>query len=297
MADRTAISWCDHTENWWWGCSPVSRGCRLCYAETLAKRYGHDVWRRRGPRRMLSEKVWRRPYIWDKAAAAAGHMRLVFASSMADVFEDHPQLPPLRERAFGDVEATRNLLWLLLTKRPENIARMVPPPWLDRWPVNVWVGTSVEEQRYAAPRLDALLAVPAAGHFVSCEPLVAPLDVTPWLPGPGRRGRSLSWVIVGGESGVKAAPMHPAWARQLRDQATTAGVMFHFKQWGRWAPVAAWQPRVKVVHVDGSKPALWTPDTSMPASSVLMLPGSSKANGHVLDGREWVERPEMRCAA
>jgi protein gp37 len=126
MSDVTAIEWTDHTFNPWWGCSRVSPACRFCYADRDAQRYGHQVWRRHGPRRMLSEANWQRPLRWNRDAERAGIPAKVFCASMADVFEDHPDVAAPRERLWGVIETTPWLIWQLLSKRPENIARMVP---------------------------------------------------------------------------------------------------------------------------------------------------------------------------
>jgi protein gp37 len=150
---------------------------------------------------------------------------------MADIFEDRPDLAEERQKLFHLIDSTPHLDWLLLTKRPENIRRL--NGWGGQFPTNVWLGTTVELQEYAPQRLDALLENQSVVHFASCEPLLGPLDLSPWLA-PSR----LNWLITGGESGKRARPMAPAWARALRDQCAAAGVPFHFKQWGDWAPVA-----------------------------------------------------------
>jgi protein gp37 len=201
------------------------------------------MWRRHGPRRMLSEANWERPLRWNRDAERAGIPAKVFCASMADVFEDHPDVAAPRERLWGLIEATPWLAWQLLTKRPENIAWMVP--WGSEWPRNVWVGTSVENQRYADKRIPILVnaASRARIRFLSCEPLLGPVDLSPWLfpdsgsgnePGCGVVPPLIDWVICGGESGPKARPTHPSWARSLRDQCDSADVPFFFKQWGEW---------------------------------------------------------------
>jgi protein gp37 len=133
------IEWCDHTFNPWWGCARVSPGCRFCYAERDARRYGHQVWGRHGPRRLLSEANWRLPLRWDRDAERAGVPALVFCASMADVFEDHPQVVESRQRLWRLIEDTPHLRWLLLTKRPENVPAMVPRSWAGAWPEQVWL--------------------------------------------------------------------------------------------------------------------------------------------------------------
>jgi len=221
MGETTAIGWCDHTFNPWRGCTHVSPGCEHCYAEAMARRVGgrHGSWGAGGARVVASEAYWRTPLRWNAKAAAAGLRRRVFCASMADVFEDRPDLVAPRGRLFDLIAETPALDWLLLTKRPGNVARLYDPQ------PNVWLGVSVEDQRRARERIPVLLAAPAVVRFVSAEPLLEPLDLGPWIG-------ALDWVIVGGESGPQCRPMEPAWPRRLRDQCTAAGVAFFFKQWG-----------------------------------------------------------------
>lgn len=253
MGDVTGISWTDHSFNPWWGCSRVSPACVHCYADSQAQRYGHQVWRRNGPRRMLSEANWARPLKWNRDAAQAGIPAKVFCASMADVFEDHPQVTEARQRLWGVIEATPWLRWQLLTKRPENVMEMAP--WGDSWPEWVWIGTSVENQFWADRRIPVLLDIPAKTRFLSCEPLLSQVDVgliEVWdkctcgtgpsgyygmherhcgiIPGPALGG--LHWTIAGGESGPKSRRTDPAWFRSLRNQCDAAGVPFFMKQAG-----------------------------------------------------------------
>lgn len=217
------IEWTDFTFNPWWGCARVSPACRFCYADTLATRYGHEVWRRKGPRRMLSDQHWRGPLKWNRDAEAARIPAKVFCASMADVFEDHPDVAKPRERLWRLIDQTPWLHWQLLTKRPENAAAMVP--WGSDWPDNVWLGTSVENQRYAEQRIPHLLAASAKVRFLSCEPLLAAVDLAEWLS-------SISWTIVGGESGAKPRAMDTAWAGSLVEQCRDAAVPVFVKQLG-----------------------------------------------------------------
>src|SRR5437763_8963468 len=212
-----------YTFNIAWGCQRVSEGCKHCYADALSSRYGYDLWGPKAPRRVLSPSYWVAPLSWNREALAQGHKRLVFCSSMADVFEDHPIINQEREKLWPLIRRTPSLVWLLLTKRPENVLPMVPSNWV--WPSNVWVGTSVENQKRADERIPALLRIPVGVRFLSCEPLLSPLDLSAYLS-------DLQWVIVGGESGPRARPMNPAWPRSLRDQCSAARVPFFFKQWG-----------------------------------------------------------------
>jgi protein gp37 len=179
----------------------------------------------------------------------------------------------------------------------------------DTWPLpNVWLGVSVEDQHAADLRIPALLETPAAVRFLSCEPLVGPVDLSRWL---GRRifhssedfetyldglvehgaPASVEWVIVGGESGSLARPMHPAWARGLRDQCTQAGVPFFFKQWGVYRPGG-----------DATRPAVWVDPYGQPGPfdgsgrQVAMVRVGKHAAGRDLDGRTWNEFPQMITA-
>lgn len=267
MAENSKIEWTDHTFNGWWGCMKVSEGCQHCYAETFSKRVGRNIW---GPaattERWRTKGPWRDILKWDKRAKADGVRRKVFCQSMSDFFEDHPQLVSWRNEA---TEILEQLEWLdvqLLTKRPENIARMTPAFWTRyQWPAHVWIGTSVENQEAADKRIPELLKVPAAIRFLSCEPLLGPVDISTIgsfglgqcleCAGAGETsghyGRSdgidwcasclgkgedpdavVSWVIVGGESGHHARPMQIEWAQSLSEQCRAAGVAFFMKQLG-----------------------------------------------------------------
>lgn len=185
MGDSTAIAWTDHTFNPWLGCERVSPACQHCYAEAWAKRSGLVEWGRNAERRVTSPANWRKPLAWNAAAEAAGRPALVFCASLADVFEDRPELVEPRARLFDLIEATPHLIWQLLTKRPQHVVDMVPGPWLrGLWPENVWIGTTVEDQQRAVERIPRLLEVPAPVRFLSCEPLLNRVFVEPWLPHP-----------------------------------------------------------------------------------------------------------------
>ena len=173
MGQNTEIAWTDATFNPWIGCSKVSDGCRNCYAEvdTFARRErarGLELWGPKAARHVTSESYWKQPLKWDREARAAGVRRRVFCASMADVFEDRPDLVEPRQRLSDLVLSTPSLDWLLLTKRPENAARL----WLeagvtnDAWSDNVWLGTTVEHQAAANKRIPHLLAVPARVRFL-----------------------------------------------------------------------------------------------------------------------------------
>jgi protein gp37 len=272
MAENSSIEWTTHTFNPWWGCVKVSPACKYCYAELAAKRYGHQVWGINADRRTLSDKAWALPKKWNAAAAAAGERARVFCASMADVYEDRRDLDLHRQRLWKLIEATPHLDWLLLTKRPEHIASLTP--WGAEWPGNVWIGTTVENQKIAEERLPYLAALPAAVRFISAEPLLGPLDVTPWAD-------HLDWVITGGESGGKSRPSSPSWFVDLKDQCASAGVAFHFKQWGNWVPqeqTTVTGRRSKVTAADGT----------------TMLRMSKKLAGRELDGATWDGLPVPR---
>lgn len=313
-----------YTFNPWWGCLKVSPGCEHCYADTLARRYGFDVW---GPakttsRRMMSENYWKQPHKWNRDAEADGVRRRVFCASMADVFEDHPNVEAARRRLFELIGSTMHLDWLLLTKRPENILRFLPETWGGNVLLNMWLGTSVENQAQAEKRIPELLKVPATVRFLSCEPLLGAITL-PWCPSCGGWGDhdcyavdddspAIDWVIAGGESGPQARPMHPDWARSIRDQCQAAGVPFLFKQWGNWWP-AVWfdgpdaeadngDAFVDLDRVDheflANDGRTW--DTMggrhmyppLPLGHwCLMVNKGKKAAGRLLDGREWNEVP------
>lgn len=274
MSKNSKIEWTHHTFNPWWGCVKVSPACKNCYAETWAKRVGSDVWGAGAPRRFFSDAHWKQPLKWNDEAIRDRARRRVFCASMADVFEDRRDLDLWRMRLWELIERTPSLDWLLLTKRPECVSRLAP--WGDHWPKNVWLGTTAEDQASADERVPALVGHKAGVMFVSCEPLLGPLDLRKWLDPSG-----LNWVIAGGESGTKARPMNPAWPRSLRDQCISAGVAFHFKQWGHWCP-------------DGEPTGVKRKSTLMrsPEGEEYRLIAVGKgAAGRVLDGFYWDELP------
>ncbi len=234
MGQDSKIEWTHHTFNAWWGCVKVSPACKHCYAESWAKRLGMELWGSDSGRRFFGDAHWRQPIKWNSDAALARKRRRVFCASMSDIFENRRELDVWRARLWPLIEQTPWLDWLLLTKRPQNIARF--SPWGAQWPRNVWLGTTAENQRYAEERIPILVEQGAAIHFASCEPLLGSIDLSRWLGTPTTINATLNWVIAGGESGAKARPMNPVWAVDLRDQCIDADVSFHFKQWGHWGP-------------------------------------------------------------
>ena len=280
MAKDSRIEWTHHTFNPWWGCTKVSPGCKHCYAEAWAKRTGSNVWGPNAPRRQLSDAYWLQPLAWNREAQRQKTRARVFCASMADVFEDRRDLDDKRARLWPLIEATPALDWLLLTKRPQNMLRMAP--WGDRWPANVWAGTTAENQRWTEKRLEELLKVPAAVRFISAEPLLGPVDLSHWIDGANRNAnRTIDWVIAGGESGPGARPMNPDWARALRDQCRAAGIAFLFKQWGNWRPIHPAQ-----VNGFASKTIFLADGNRITIANV-----GKKTAGRALDGFTWDQVP------
>lgn len=228
--ENSKIEWTHHTFNPWWGCEKVSPACDRCYAESTAKRFGHKVWGNNAHRRLMSDSYWRQPIKWNHKAICDGVRRRVFCASMADVFEDRRDLDGPRRKLWALIEDTPALDWLLLTKRPQNINRMVS--W-GVMPKNVWVGTTAENRRRWHERIAALANVGAHTTFVSMEPLLEPVDLTPALAEYGKP----TWIIVGGETGPGARYMDPDWARSIRDQCGEYGIKFFMKQMTNRKPI------------------------------------------------------------
>lgn len=275
MGKNSKIEWTHHTFNPWWGCTRVSPACVHCYAEAWSKRVGKKIWGPKAPRRFFSDKHWSEPLKWNLEARKSGERKRVFCASMADVFESRKDLVEPRNRLWDLIERTPNLDWLLLTKRPQLIAEMAR--WDTDWPHNVWVGTTVENQESAEERLPHLAKINAAVRFISAEPLLSELKISPWL------GSTIDWVITGGESGPHARPTSPSWFRGLMIQCMEANVAFHFKQWGDWAPgqgINLAQRRASLEAQDGT----------------MMLRVGKKIAGRILDGETWDGLPKRRVA-
>lgn len=255
--EDSKIEWTDHTLNPWIGCTKISPGCRNCYAAAQNRRYRGDNWGPDKPRRLLGADNWKKPMRWNRRAAREGTRMRVFCGSMCDVFDEAGPADE-RLRLWALIRATTHLDWLLLTKRPENIASMLPPDWGEGYP-NIWLGTTVENAEMAAKRIPILRALPATVRFLSVEPLLGPIeDLDPV---------GIDWVIAGGESGPAARPMTLEWARSIRDQCVRADVAFFFKQWGTFG-----------LDDDGG---------------ALVRLGKKKA-GRELDGRTWDQFPVVR---
>lgn len=219
MGEFSKIEWTDHTFNPWVGCTKVSPACDHCYAEGWAKRTGYpELWR--GERRRTSASNWAKPVKWDRDAKAAGKRLKVFSASLADWLDN--QVPEeWRSDLARLIAATPNLDWLLLTKRPQNYAKLAP--WgMGTLPENVWLGITAEDQAHFDQRWRHIRDVPAKVRFVSYEPALGPLS----LP----RTNNPDWIICGGESGAGARMMDPLWARAMRDECDVEGVPFFMKQ-------------------------------------------------------------------
>lgn len=295
MSDKSQIEWTDATWNPVRGCSIVSEGCRNCYAMRQAHRMSGEGGAYEGLTRMTpSGPNWTgdvrevsglldQPIRWTKP-------RRVFVNSMSDLF--HPSVSPqFIGRVFATMCVAQHHTFQVLTKRPERMLELVGgqglhryvsdqvrvvsrESWKTRWPLpNVWLGVSVENQETADERIPLLLQTPAAVRWVSAEPLLGPVDLSRWLDCAGPFWSNmdvdpLDWIVVGGESGPGARPMHPDWAREIRDQCVAAGVPFHFKQWGAWK-------------LD-----------SVTDNTEGYLRVGKKEAGRELDGRTWDEFPE-----
>jgi len=344
VAERTEIAWCDSTFNPWIGCTRVSPGCDNCYAAAQDKFRGWTPEGWGGPRRRTSEANWRQPLRWNAetfvrcdacgwrgALAAAGRTgacpgcsavdrytpvrRRVFCASLADVFDN--QVPDQwRANLFDLIRRCPNLDFLLLTKRPQNIIRMVRESGAiagngTRYlPDNAWLGTTCEDQARADHNIQHLLRtigeLGARVTFISVEPMLGPVEIFSTMTGellhtsgndyePGW----ISWVIVGGESGCGARPMHPEWAKSLRDQCAAAGVPFLFKQWGEFLPRSADAedpsiadvPESRLFWSDGSQ---WCRQDGQRAGVDLVARVGKKAAGRLLDGVTHDGFPEAR---
>jgi protein gp37 len=243
MGKDSKISWTTHTFNPWWGCVEVSPACDNCYAREVAARYSPGLWGKNAPRKFFPDKHWNDPVRWNKAAKKAGERHRVFCASMADVCEDRDDLNPQRERLWKLIEATPDLDWMLLTKRPENYRKMLPAHWvIGEKPArpNVWLGTTAENQRRADERIPHLVSVPAVVYWISAEPLLGPIDFSRHWSREVETGQltsafvhGIDWIIVGGESGNAPRRMDPQWARDIRRQCEENGAAYHFKQKGR----------------------------------------------------------------
>jgi len=244
MSANSHIEWTESTWNPVTGCTEVSPGCAHCYAKTFAERFrgvaGHPY--EMGFDLTLRPERLQQPLEWKKS-------KLIFVNSMSDLFHEGVPGDFIRE-VFATIQAASWHQFQLLTKRPERLAEMQGQL---IFPQNLWVGVSVENQRWTS-RIDELRKVPAHVRFLSCEPLLGPLEELD-LTG-------IHWVIVGGESGHRARRMRPEWARSIRGQCQAAGTAFFFKQWGAFDEAG--------------------------------IRRSKAATGRILDERTWDELPQLK---
>ncbi|UZW55517.1 phage Gp37/Gp68 family protein [Sphingobium sp. JS3065] len=318
MAENSKIEWTDHTFNPWIGCTQVGPGCDGCYAKALSEARLGVLFGPGQPRRRTAASTWNQPRAWNRKAARLGIRYRVFCASLADVFDN--EVPPeWRADLFQLIRETPHLDWLLVTKRIGNVYKMAEAA--GRLPDNVWLGITVVNQQEAdrdIPKLRnlrQLYEIPVA--FLSIEPMLEPIDLRllfyhhcpNWLDDDGyppimdmstgmqeccstcdftgiSDELAINWVIVGGESGPKARPMHPDWARSLRDQCAEAGVPFLFKQWGEYGPYNM-EPGVAGFWFDPDGHVYqgsthWPP--AQDESRAYMIRWGKKRAGRLLDG-------------
>lgn len=316
MGDKSGIEWTDATWNPVVGCSVLSPGCANCYAMKMAARLeamggkagakyaGLTTPSKAGPvwngTVRLDDSALDQPLRWKRP-------RRIFVNSMSDLF--HEDLPFAEvARVFEVIGSTirqgQGHIFQILTKRPERMAEYFDWARADtdasricpaHWP-GVWFGVSAEDQRRADERIPHLLRLPVSLRWISAEPLLGHIDL-------GQAVHALNWVVVGGESGPGARPMHPDWARGLRDQCQAADVPFLFKQWGNWMPIKQWsghQGGGKFLPEDAIAPdGSWvSPDVNPDdIGGHRMRHVTKKAAGRVLDGRTWDQYPEEAAHA
>lgn len=221
MAKETKIAWTDHTFNPWMGCTKVSSGCKYCYAELLVSgRMGiKSAWGNNG-KRVITSSPWKNVKTWDSEAERDQVIRKVFIGSLMDWAEDRNEIENTRKLMWSLIRNSKNLVFQLLTKRPENISKFLPQDWGEGYD-NVWLGTSIESDQYAY-RVKDLIANKAKVHFISYEPAVGPLE-TVCLD-------HIEWVIYGGESGPNFRQEDKAWARSMMKRCKEKGIAFFHKQ-------------------------------------------------------------------
>jgi protein gp37 len=281
MAGFSKIEWTDSTFNPWVGCTKIERpggkpsACDFCYAEKWAKRSGQVTWGNH-PRRRTTVSYWSAPAAWNRRAPAFqaefGRRQRVFCASLADVFDNQADAE-WRSDLFDLIKACDQLDWLLLTKRPQNIRKMLPKNWGNGY-ANVWLGTTAEDAHAYQQRMAHLLAVPAAVRFVSYEPALGPLGSI------AIAGATPDWIIIGGESGVRsdlARPTQPQWAREAVAECRHHGVAPFLKQWGSYA----------------NNPLVVEARLSVEEATKIDPPGNGKGGGK-LDGLLVREFPSAR---
>ena len=226
--ENSKIEWTDHTFNPWIGCQHVSPGCDHCYAETqnAFRKWNGGVWGPHAPRKRTSAAYWTNPVKWNAIARKHGDRPRVFCASLADMFDNQVEAE-WRHDLWALIRECGRLDWLMLTKRPQNIVKMLPSDW-GRGYQNVWLGVTAENQTYFDQRWKILQNIPAWIKFISYEPALGPLR----LP----KHNSLPvWLISGGESGGGARPLDPQWVRDVIADCRRSGIAPFHKQWGIYA--------------------------------------------------------------
>lgn len=238
MAENSKIEWTDHTFNPWIGCTKVGPGCDNCYAENMMDHRYHRVqWGSGNPRQRTAPANWRKPVAWNKAAERRRTPARVFCASLADVF-DNDVPTEWRDDLWRLIMATPWLNWLMLTKRIGLVRNMLPAAWWDDALNNVWIGATVVTQQEVDRDIPKLMEVPATVRFLSCEPLLEPVDLH-------LNEFPVDWVIVGGESGPNARPMQTDWCISIAEQCDATGTPFFMKQgsqanWPNWKDFDSW---------------------------------------------------------
>lgn len=232
MAQNSKIEWTHHTANLWHGCTKVHEGCDNCYAETLAKRWGNDIWGNDKPRKEI-KSVWNDLLKYQKLAEKANEVHRVFVGSMMDIFEKPMSIigaaipeyttGVLRDRFFDQINEGwyPNLVFLLLTKRPSNINKMIPEQWKTNPPQNVMFGTSPVNQQTFDTLTRHLLEVNGL-RFLSVEPQLDKIELNDL--------KGIDWIIQGGESGHHKRPFNLEWARKMKAECSILNIPYFFKQ-------------------------------------------------------------------
>lgn len=308
MGENTGIEWADHSMNLWWGCKQVenNRGCDHCYARDWEKRFGGaSHWGNKNLRRQI-ETVWMRLMRLQNRANKAGRLDTVFMDSMSDIFEHdkmtdrHGNTSLLRKKFFQQITdgLYPNLIFLFLTKRPENMMEMLPDEWYIDLPPNLWFGVSLSKQENVDSISTLARHAPmGAKLFLSVEPILSYIDIgmylfAPYLTESGdeRTASIIDWVICGGESGEHARPSHIDWVLRLASDCHDAKVPFFFKQWGELAP-SKWDDKWHVnITPDGKIVGDEEFDPIM--SHQHMTRYGIKNTGHLIDGYEIRQLPK-----
>lgn len=297
--EGSKIEWTDDTWSPWEGCQKVSPGCKNCYAAARDKLYHRgENWGPEGTRLMHKAAYWDQIRVWNNQAAKLGRIRRVFCGSLCDILESGSYLDQPRGETFAMVKSTPNIMWLFLTKRPENW-EYFPAEWLEFWPDNAMFGFTAENDEMLLKRWAHWKALQDRTRglrtFISGEPLLSSLTSMPRILGDG----GIDWVIGGGESQDGARPSHPAWYRGLANACSLYGVPYLHKQWGEWLPYSQRNPLIheqwntnRVVTIDysglvqqGEEPG-WAANNKSIASVPTAWVGK-KAAGRLLDGKEY----------